>query len=168
MTSDATPHGPAPESSTRTPSPLRIAWRALVRAVVLVALMQGQFWAWGAFYETPDANIGAGLIAFAVTVAVAGLWGLLDGVRQRSIGAPVATAVIAGVLFGVASTAVSASFEGLDLDAAVSSLLDVGSFLVGLAVVPGALGAAVGGAAAKPAPPVAAPEAWGQKPTDTR
>lgn len=75
-----------------------------MRAVALVALFVGQLYAWRMYDgEESGANIGAGLIAFAVTAVVSGVWAGYDAGR-RPTSLVLRTWVGVAVVFGLASS----------------------------------------------------------------
>ena len=103
------------------------------------------------FPDSRDANIGAGLIAFAGLVLVSLGWAFADGRRRGAaptvvIWAAVATAF--GVLWLLAMTVLDPDdislVERLRLDASTAV------FTAGLVLVPAGVGAAIGGTTHRP------------------
>lgn len=94
------------------------------------------------------ANIGAGLLAFLVTMIVALVWAGIDARRSGRWGATLLRWLVVGVLLGVASSfqAQGFPFSGRGLDTAVlaSDLRGLTPFETGLVAVPAAIGVAVG------------------------
>lgn len=132
--------------------PQSIIVSALVRGLVCAVVTQLVGWSIGAVSGGEGANIGAGLIAFFVTLVVAGVWGLLDGRRHPSAAGPLALVwVLAGLiggLLGVLAIPVSdgALAGGFDIRVLLSDLVNVAPFLAGLIAVPGVVGSVIGSA----------------------
>lgn len=87
--------------------------------------------------DSPDAPIGAGLLAFAAVATVAFLWAAVDASRSPVVRV-IATWCVAGVLAGV-GMALSSSLVGpgdFDADVMLADLADLGPFLSGLIIVP--------------------------------
>lgn len=124
---------------------------ALVAVVVRTIVLAGLAWltSWvvdlGMSEEEAGANIGGGLIIFAVIIVVSFVWALLD---TRSTGAWLRTALVwlaVGVLVGVLAALQAQDFSAsLDGDVLISDLTSVTPFIAGLVVVPAALGALLG------------------------
>lgn len=121
----------------------------LLRGALLTLIAQGVAWIVGVVSGGHDANIGAGLLAFAATVVASALWGLRDGRRIRSLRDGALTWVVAGIVHGVASAAfiqltALLTGDGLDAGVALSDLVAVAPFLAALVAAPGAIGVALG------------------------
>ena len=78
--------------------------RILLRTIVLMALFVGQLLAWRlADGDDGGANIGAGLIAFGVTVLVSAVWAGLDASRRPTAAVLREWAAVA-LAFGLANS----------------------------------------------------------------
>ncbi|MER7555707.1 hypothetical protein ABTZ46_02125 [Nocardioides sp. NPDC126508] len=95
-------------------------------------------------FPTEDANIGAGLIYFALLLAVSGIWGLWDGYHAKVL-APVFVrwALIAGVV-GLSGPLQIWFEEGRDFGVLWSDLWNLTPFLAGIVLAPAAVGIAIG------------------------
>lgn len=95
-------------------------------------------------FPTEDANIGAGLIYFALLLTVAGIWGLWDGHHAATL-PPVFVrwALIAGVV-GLSGPVRIWFEEGRDVDVLWSDLWNLTPFLAGLVLAPAAVGIGIG------------------------
>ena len=95
-------------------------------------------------FPTEDANIGAGLIYFALLLAVSGIWGLWDGHHAATL-PPVFVrwALIAGVV-GLSGPVRIWFEEGRDFDVLWSDLWSLTPFLAGLVLAPAAVGIGIG------------------------
>ena len=118
----------------------------LVRLAVLgIALTAYTLIAVPAMSEPGDANIGAGLLAFAALIVVSCIWSLVDGMRQ---GAPTAIARWAAVAVLLAVGWWVALAVPQDSSMSFGELLaaDAASipFSIGLVLVPAVVGAVVG------------------------
>lgn len=121
----------------------------LIRVVVLVVAIPLSGWVFAAATGGPDANIGAGLFAFAVAIVVAGIWGLVDGRRARSPGPLLLRWVLVAVLAVLAPMVLSVvrnSTEGVTV--AESAFLAL--FFLGLIAAPALVGVAIGSALRSP------------------
>lgn len=95
--------------------------------------------------EAGGANIGAGLLAFLVTMVVAFVWSLADGLKSTRVLADVLRWLVVAVVFGVLSAlSAQVSGSGFDADVLRSDLAMVSPFAFGLVAGPAALGLAVG------------------------
>lgn len=125
----------------------------LVRLTVIALALGAYYLAIPAlFADSPDANIGAGLIAFAGLVLVSLGWAFADA-RGRGVAPTVATwaavAIAFGVLWLLALTVLDPDdgislVERLRLDASTAVLT------AGLVLVPAGVGAAIGGTLHRP------------------
>jgi len=116
-----------------------LGWLLLV-AVIVVGLP----WLLARLAPTPgDANIGAGLAAFALLVVVSALGGFVEGSRL-GLAAAVALWTVPAVLVAVA-TAYRLASEGHTFDTSLflTELPGTGLFLAVLTLVPATVGAAV-------------------------
>lgn len=95
-------------------------------------------------FPTEDANIGAGLIYFALLLAVSGIWGLWDGYHAKVL-PPVFVrwALIAGVV-GLGGPFRTWLEEGRDFGVLWSDLWNLTPFIAGLVLAPAAVGIAIG------------------------
>ena len=126
--------------------------RGLVGGVALTALMQGLvgLFAWAT--PTPDANIGAGLIAFMAGAGFAFLWLLLEG-RIAGLGAALLVAAVAGLTSALAGILWIASQDATSTSTVLEQVrydLSLIPFLAGLVAGPGAVGAVIGYATRRP------------------
>jgi hypothetical protein len=116
-----------------------------VRALVFIAMvLAGDAWAaWEAARADPDdgANIGLGLVVFAVNLLVAFAWGAFDRWRELRSGWLVARWAVVGLVTGCFAPVHLQSGTGpLDVMVLLSDFASVGLFLATLVA-----GAAVGG-----------------------
>jgi hypothetical protein len=95
-------------------------------------------------FPTEDANIGAGLVYFALLLTVSGAWGLWDGHHAKAL-PPVFVrwALIAGVV-GLSGPFRIWFEEGRDFGVLRSDLWNLTPFLAGLVLAPAAVGIAIG------------------------
>lgn len=119
----------------------------VLRLVVLGVLLTAYYAAMPYLFPgEQDANIGAGLLAFALVALVCGLWGIVDG---RARGAATATAIwaVVAVVFGVLWLVGLALVESDD-SMTVSERLQVDAFLMvfmgSLVLAPALIGVAIG------------------------
>lgn len=124
----------------------------LVRSVVLVVAAPLAGYLFGRVTGGQDANIGAGLFAFAVVIVIAGGWGFLDGRRAGSVGGPMRVWVAVGVVV-VLALWVLAVFRRDPADEPLGPevVIPMGLFFLTLVLAPAlvgiALGSAMGGSA---------------------
>lgn len=126
---------------------MRLLLAAIVRLVVMGAGLAAYYAALPALFpRSNDANIGAGLLAFAGIVVVSLGWAFADA-RRRGASSTVATWAIVAVAFGVLWLVGLATLEADD-SMTLSERLRLDAFLVvftaGLVLLPAALGAALG------------------------
>ncbi len=124
-----------------------------------IVLAGGAWASWDADRAEPGggANIGLGLVIFAVEVVVAFVWGTIDGRRGLTLRwLAIRWAVVGVVTGGFASAYIQAGPWPLDVAVLLSDLISVGLFQV--ALVAGA--AVIGGAR-----PLAAARGAAQPPT---
>lgn len=133
----------------------RTAGATVVRLVALAAGLAGYYAVLPVLF--PDdgggANIGAGLIAFALVMAASLVWGFLDGRARTLVPATVIWLVVAvafGALWLLGLALVDAD-ESLTLVERLRFDAFLGFHGAALVAVPAVIGAAVGGAAHDPA-----------------
>ncbi len=115
--------------------------RILVRAVVLVA-------GWAAYsglvFATAErgggANIGAGLLAFAILALVSALWGFLDARRSDDVGRLAVTWGAVGVVMGLFAPLVAVVSEPFDARVLALTVLTLLPFIAVLVLVPALAG----------------------------
>ena len=95
-------------------------------------------------FPSEDADIGAGLIFFALLIVVSGLWGLWDGLRASVLAPVFVRWAVVGVVIGLAGPLRIFFDEGRDVDVLLDDLLFLGPFLAGLVIAPAAVGIAIG------------------------
>lgn len=128
---------------------MRSIGAVLVRAVVIVVAMQLTGWLVVCLAPGPDANIGAGLLAFAAGALIAFLWALRD-TRTVPTGPVLLRWLLTGALAALGFWAVGAVREP---DAALSDLATVAPFIAAVVLVPALAGVALGATArTRPAP----------------
>jgi len=117
----------------------------LVRAIVLGVGIGAYTWLAPRLMPDDD-GLGAGLLAFALLVVVAAIWGLVDGMR-REFDRVALTWLVTGALvavgwsLGLAVNGADSSMSTLELMRADVVLLP---FTFGLVVVPALVGGAIG------------------------
>ena len=116
----------------------------VIRTLTLAAAVAAYFFVAQRVWSTKgDANIGAGLLAFALVIVVSFVWSARDGHRHgagRAIGMWLAVAAVTPlVLLGLLAASEPLTREQLLADAAV-----LGPTIFGLVAGPGVLGAALG------------------------
>lgn len=129
----------------------------LVRTGALLALFAlFQLIAWLSAFATPgDANIGLGLLTFAATALLSGIWGFNDGRRNRLW--PVLVRWLVVALLTTAGTLVMLAALGDSPEpfaVRIANFLDIAPLIAGLVLIPAIGGAAVGfavGAGSRPA-----------------
>lgn len=115
----------------------------LIRAIVLVVVIPLVGWVVGATTGGHDANIGAGLLAFAAAIAVSGIWGFLDGRQAGSLGGMLlrwALVAVLAVLGLIAYSVIRNAGGGVP----TASSIDLAFFFLGLIAVPAFIGVAIG------------------------
>lgn len=141
MTADrpASPDRPDPK---RAPSPARNLLHVLLRAAVVwgAAMLLGTLLTLTTGRDG-GANIGAGLLSFAVILVASLVWSVIDGRRHSrgwvlGVWAAVAVLVAIGVVLQIQGPG-----SGVDLTVLVSDLLSTGPFILGLVLVPALVGA---------------------------
>ena len=126
----------------------------LVRLTVIALALGAYYLAIPALFpDSRDANIGAGLIAFAGLVLVSLGWAFADGRRRGA--APtaviwVAVATAFGVLWLLAMTVLDPD-DGIGLVQRLRLDASTAVFTAGLVLVPAGVGAAIGGGTRHPA-----------------
>ncbi len=130
---------------------LKTVLAALIRGTVLFALMQAFIEIWTRAFPTEDADIGAGLMAFALVIGAAAVWGFFDG-RQHSVLRLIGTWGGAGAVVTV-GLAVVLAFEGAGFDSSVlwSDLASGLPFFVPMVAVPATIGGLLGRTLRSPA-----------------
>lgn len=125
---------------------LLAALRALLLGLVLVAVSQGLVALIARVWPSTDANIGAGLLAFALAGLVALAWCVVEGRRHGML-----IGVLVAVLAGVAWTILTPVWVGLaeggaasDVSVMFNDFLIVMPLMVGLVAAPGTVGALIG------------------------
>lgn len=91
------------------------------------------------------ADVGAGLIEFALLALVAFLWALRDGRQHRVVPAAVTWLVVAALYAAITAVRPQGFDAGINPDLLIRDLVDVSPFVFGLVAVPGVLGSAFGG-----------------------
>lgn len=119
---------------------MRTVGAVLVRAAVIAVAMPLSGWLFALLTGGEDANIGAGLFAFAVGALIGLLWALRDGSRLAFI--PV---VVRWVLVSVLGALGFWAFGAIrEPEAAMSDLAMVTPFIATVVLVPALVGAALG------------------------
>ncbi len=95
-------------------------------------------------FPTEDANIGAGLIYFALLLVVSALWGLWDGYHSTVLPPVFIRWALVAIVIGLAFPIRIWSEEGLDFDVLWSDLANLAPFVAGLVLAPAAVGIAIG------------------------
>lgn len=112
--------------------------------LVLFALFQ--LVAWLSAFATPgDANIGLGLLSFAATALLSGIWGFVDGRRHRL--PPVLVRWLVVALLTTVGTLVMLAELGDSPEpfaVRIGSYLDLAPSTAGLVLIPAIVGAVVG------------------------
>lgn len=135
-------------------NPLSFIGSGLLRGLICAVLAQGVGWGVATVYRAIDGDstavLGAGLIAFATLLLIAGLWGVLDG-RRRPDGvvAHGLTWLVAGAVAGVSMViwmvVMDGAFaDGFDATVLLSDLVSVAPLICGLTAVPGFVGSLLG------------------------
>lgn len=127
---------------------MSILIRTTLRVAAVAALLTASYAAIAATAEKGDANIGAGLMLFALVLLVSAAWGLVDGLRHPLPGTIVSWAVVALVLAVGWILSISVMDAGDDPTMTWQELftfnLELLPFLVALVVGPAAACAAIG------------------------
>lgn len=148
----------AEAASRAQPCDMRTTLRAVLdiifRVVVFVVADLTYTWLYETVVPTPlDADIGEGLLAFALVMGVAAVWGGWDGDR-RGMGRTAVIWVPAGVITGAVMAFTSGLGDpGNSLKLMLAELTGTGPFLAGLVVVPALAAAALGAAIRRAAVP---------------
>lgn len=117
----------------------------LIRASAFIA-------GWAVFYAVlagtastgEGANIGAGLLAFALTAGASGGWGFFDG-RRMGIDRLAVIWAVTGILMGVMVTVfIAVTDGGIDWRVLASDMLFLVPFIATVMAGPAVLGGAVG------------------------
>jgi hypothetical protein len=125
----------------------------LLRSAVLVAGLTAYFGMLRLAGDSAnDPNIGAGLLAFLLIVVTSGVWGFFDG-RRLPVGRVVQTWAVAGAALGLVMLGLVVWNDGeWDGSVIVADLVVLFPFMVGLVLVPAAIGAAIGSSRPATAP----------------
>lgn len=126
---------------------LRAVLDIIFRVAVFVVGNLTYTWLYETVVPTPlDADIGEGLLAFALLMAVAAVWGAWDGDR-RGLARASAIWVPAGLITGaVMAFTIGLGDPGNNLKLMLAELTGTGPFLAGLVVVPALLAASLAAA----------------------
>lgn len=123
-----------------------IVLRAVIRLLAVIAVAAAaQAVAWLNLLGD-DSGLGVGLLSFAATALLCGVWSLVDGTRHGLAGVVISWAIVA-VLGGLASTAatvVAGMLAGSGSLGDFVLMVDTIPFLVGLIAFPASLGALIG------------------------
>ncbi|GGU13982.1 hypothetical protein [Nocardioides albus] len=95
-------------------------------------------------FPTEDADIGAGLIFFALLLTVSGLWGLWDGYHASRLPVVFVRWAVIAVVVGLSGPVRIWVEEGRDLDVLWSDLVNLTPLIAGLVLVPAAVGIGIG------------------------
>ncbi len=118
---------------------LRTLRSIAVRTAVLLGFDLVVLWMLYRFDNSPDANIGAGLLAFAGIMILCGLGGLYDGWR-RGFGRVAVTWTATAVFTAIGMIALFDPALPIDVDVFLSDVRDSGGFLIALVAIPALLG----------------------------
>ena len=125
---------------------MRTVLHVLVRAVVVGVSSWLSGWLVATLSGGTDANIGAGLISFAVTMVLSFAWAAMDA-RRRGLTPVLFVWLPVAVLVGLATPfEIALGDGGFDWDVIASDLAMVSPFTAALVAVPAILGAVVGAA----------------------
>ena len=127
-------------------NPLSFIGSGLLRGLICAVLAQGVGWGVATVYRAIDGDstavLGAGLIAFATLLLIAGLWGVLDGRRRPDGGV---AGAVAGVSMVIWIAVMDGAFaDGFDATVLLSDLVSVAPLICGLTAVPGFVGSLLG------------------------
>ncbi|MFI5623733.1 hypothetical protein ACIA03_09720 [Nocardioides sp. NPDC051685] len=95
-------------------------------------------------FPSEDADIGAGLIYFALLLTVSGIWGLWDGYHAKALPPVFVRWAVVAVVIGLSGPFRIWFEEGRDFGVLRSDLWNLTPFLAGLVLAPAAVGIAVG------------------------
>lgn len=95
-------------------------------------------------FPAEDADIGAGLIYFALLLAVSAAWGLWDGFRAVTLPPVFVRWAVVAVVIGLVFPFRIWAEEGRDFEVLRSDLAYLTPFVAGLVLVPAAVGIAIG------------------------
>ena len=95
-------------------------------------------------FPTEDANIGAGLIYFALLLTASGIWGLWDGYHAKALAPVFVRWALIAVVVGLSGPFRIWIEEGQDFGVLWSDLWNLTPFLAGLVLAPAAVGIAIG------------------------
>ncbi len=95
-------------------------------------------------FPTEDADIGAGLLYFALLLTVSGLWGLWDGYHAKALPPVFVRWAVVAVVVGLAFPLRIWTEEGRDFGVLWQDLVYLTPFVAGLVLAPAAVGIAVG------------------------
>lgn len=93
---------------------------------------------------TEDANIGAGLVYFALLLTVSGVWGLWDGHHAKALPPVFVRWALIAVVVGLSGPVRIWFEEGQDFGVLRSDLWNLTPFLAGLVLAPAAVGIGIG------------------------
>jgi hypothetical protein len=96
------------------------------------------------FFPTEDADIGAGLIYFALLLTVSGIWGLWDGYHAKALPPVFVRWALIATVVGLSGPFRIWFEEGHDFGVLWSDLWNLTPFLAGLVLAPAAVGIAIG------------------------
>lgn len=122
---------------------LRTLRSIAVRTAILLGFDLGVLWTLYRFDNSPDANIGAGMLTFAGIMMLCGLGGLYDGWR-RKFGRVAVTWSATAVLTAIGMIALFDPALPINVDVYLSDLRDSGGFLIALVTIPALLGGGLG------------------------
>jgi hypothetical protein len=95
-------------------------------------------------FPSEDADIGAGLIYFALLLAVSATWGLWDGFHAETLPPVFVRWVVVAVVVGLVFPLRIWTEEGRDFEVLWSDLAFLTPFIAGLVLVPAGVGIAIG------------------------
>lgn len=125
---------------------LRVTFAALLRSIPIAVAPVLLIWLISLAFPSPDANIGAGLMAFMLVAGLSFLWALFDGLRHDFAWA-LPVWLPAALIVGLATPPLIALGDGdWDWEVIASDLFFVAPFAAALVGVPALIGAAAGSA----------------------